>query len=191
VKSHDTLVVGNHDKKASTSQPNPLQIERSPVGMKSHVPKSILKTSAHNPNARAAQKYSTVEDLAQAPCAMSSLEVLQNFPTQRKELLTTIGAFKKSSTGLITFDTKTHKTWLPFHVAFQIKVSSKGTNIYRTVIDEGASTCVMSLSCWKAMKCPELVPSSQLLKVFDGHTFKPHGIILTFPVELEGKIVSV
>ena len=102
-----------------------------------------------------------------------------------------IGAFKKSSTGLITFDTETHKTRLPFHVAFEIKVSSKGTNIHRTFIDEGASTCVMYLSSWKALKCPEVVPSSQLLKAFDGHTFKPHGIIPTFPVELGGKIVSV
>ena len=102
-----------------------------------------------------------------------------------------IGAFEKTSTGLITFDTETHKTRLPSHVSFQIKVSSKGINIHRTVIDEGASTCVMSLTCWKALKCPELVPSSQLLKAFDGHTFKPHGIIPAFPIELGGKTVSV
>jgi len=101
-----------------------------------------------------------------------------------------IGAFKKSTTGFITFDTETHKTRLPSHVAFQRKVSSKGTNIHRTVIDKGASTCVMSLKCWKAMKCPMLVPSSQLLKAFDGHTFKPHGIISSFLVELGGKTVS-
>jgi len=173
------------------SQSAPLQIERPPVGMMPHIPKSVLKKSAHNPNARVAQIYSIVEDLAQAPCVMSALEVLQTCPAQRQALLTTIGAFEKSSTGLITFDTETHKTGLPSHVTFQIKVSSKGTNIHKIVINEEASTCVMSLTCWKALKCPELVPSSQLLKAFDGHTFKPHGIIPTFLVELGGKTISV
>lgn len=102
-----------------------------------------------------------------------------------------IGGFEKSSTGLITFDTETHKTQLPSHVTFQIKVPSKGTNIQRKVIDEGASTCVMSLTCWKALKFPALVPSSQLLKAFDGHTFKPHRIIQVFLLKLGGKTVSV
>ena len=41
------------------------------------------------------------------------------------------------------------------------------------------------------MKCLELVPSSQLLKAFDGHTFKPHGIIPAFPIELGGNTLSV
>ena len=132
--------------------------------MMPHIPKSILRKSVHNPNAQAAQTYSIVEDLSQAPCAMSALEVLQTCPAQRRALLSAIGAFEKSSTGLITFDTEIHKTRLPSHVAFQIKVSSKGINIHITVIDEGASTCVMSLTFWKALKCPELVPSSQLLK---------------------------
>ena len=106
-------------------------------------------------------------------------------------MLVAIGAFEKSSFGLITFDTKNHKTRLTYHVTFQIKVSSKGTSIHRTVIDEGASTCVMSLSCWKDLKCLELVPSSQLLKAFYGHTFKSHRIILAFPVDLGGEIVLV
>lgn len=190
-KNYDTPIKGSHDKEATTSQSAPLQIERLPVGMMPHIPKSVLKKSAHNLNARAAQNYSIVEDLAQTLCAMSALEVLQACPAQRKALLSTIGAFKKSAIGLITFETETHKTWLPSHAAFQINDSSKGINIHRTIIDEGASTCVMSLTCWKALKCPELVQSNQLLKAFDGHTFKPHGIIPTFPVELGGKTVSV
>lgn len=91
---------------------------RPQVGMMPHIPKSVLKKSAHNPNARIAQNCNIVEDLAQALCVMSALEVLQTCPAQRKALLKTIGAFKKLSTGLITFDTKTHKTQLPFHVVF-------------------------------------------------------------------------
>jgi hypothetical protein len=43
--------------------------------------KGVLKRSTHNPNARAAQNYSIVEDLGQTPCAMSALEVLQTCPS--------------------------------------------------------------------------------------------------------------
>jgi hypothetical protein len=45
-------------------------------------PKGVVKKSAFNPHARAAQNYSIVEDLAQAPSAMSALEVLQSCPAQ-------------------------------------------------------------------------------------------------------------
>jgi hypothetical protein len=44
-------------------------------------PKGVLKHSTHNPNARSTQNYSIVEDLGQAPCEMSSLEVLQKCPS--------------------------------------------------------------------------------------------------------------
>ena len=44
-------------------------------------PKSTLWKAVFSPNARAAQFYSVVEDLAQEPCAMSTLEVLQSCPT--------------------------------------------------------------------------------------------------------------
>ena len=30
-----------------------------------------------------------------------------------------------------------------------------------------------------------------MLKAFDGHVFKPHGIVPTFPVTLGGKTVNV
>jgi hypothetical protein len=47
------------------------------------------------------------------------------------------------------------KPRLPYHVAFQIVVAYTTKiftrNIFRMVVDEGASTCVMSLACWKAM----------------------------------------
>jgi hypothetical protein len=43
--------------------------------------KGVLKRSTHNPNARATQNYSIVEDLGQTPCAMSALEVLQMCPS--------------------------------------------------------------------------------------------------------------
>jgi hypothetical protein len=55
---------------------NPLQIERPVSDSILRPPKASIKQETHNPNARAAQNYSVVEDLAQAPCAMSILEVL-------------------------------------------------------------------------------------------------------------------
>jgi hypothetical protein len=53
----------------------PLQIEN-PEPLP-RILKGVLKCSTHNPNARASQNYSIVEDLGQTPCAMSALEVLR------------------------------------------------------------------------------------------------------------------
>ena len=55
-------------------------------------------------NAWATQFYNVVEDLAQVACAMSTLEVLQSCPTQRKNLLTTLGALDQDNTNLIHFN---------------------------------------------------------------------------------------
>ena len=73
----------------SPSQPqshSPLTFEKPTFEAPSHPSKGTLRRT-HNLNARAAQHYSIVEDLAQAPCAMSALEVLQSCPSQRKAFL--------------------------------------------------------------------------------------------------------
>ena len=49
-----------------------------------HPPKGTLWKVVFNPNAQDTQFYNVVEYLAQAPCAISILEVLQSCPTQRK-----------------------------------------------------------------------------------------------------------
>ena len=54
---------------------NPLTIEK-PAEIMPKIPKGVFKNTLQNPNARAAPKYSIVEDLAQTPCEMSALEVL-------------------------------------------------------------------------------------------------------------------
>ena len=59
------------------------------------------------------------------------------------------------------------------------------------VVDEGASTCVMSLSCWKGLGSLEIVPLQSMLKAFNGHVFKMHDIVPAFPVMLGGKTVTV
>jgi hypothetical protein len=74
-------------------------------------PKGVVRKSAFNPHARAAQNYNIVEDLAQAPSAMSALEVLQSCPTQRKALLKAIGGIDPMDTNLIIFDLEDH---IPF-----------------------------------------------------------------------------
>jgi len=63
--------------------------------------------------------------------------------------------------------------------------------IGHTVIDEGASTCVMALSRWKALGSPQLAPSPRLLTAFDGRSFRPHEIIHSFDISWGGKTVSV
>ena len=85
-------------------------------------------------------------------------------------------------------DVKIH---LPYHVALSIDVIHSGKTIGREVVDEGASTCVMSLSCWKALGSPELVPLNTLLTAFEGRSFRPHGILPDFEIKLAGKAVSV
>jgi hypothetical protein len=116
----------------------------------------------------------------------STLEVLQSCPSQRKALLTALGSTETCNPGTIMLDTTNLKPCLPYHVAFQIVVAypmkTFTRNIFYTVVDEGASTCVMSLACWKAIGQPILSPSPALLTSFDGHSFQPHGIIPSFPV---------
>ena len=140
-----------------------------------HIPKGAFKKASHNPNARATQNYSVVEDLSQTPYAMSSLEVLQSFPSQRKALLTALGSTETCNPSTIILDTTDLKPRLPYHVAFHIVVAYPTKfftqNIFRTVVDEGTSTCVMLLACWKAIGHPVLSPSPALLTAFDGHSF--------------------
>ena len=88
--------------------------------------------------------YNIVEDLAQAPCAMSALEVLQTCPTQWKNLLTILGAMDPENSNIITFKLDDFKTRISHQLAFHIATKIAGKTIRRTVLDEGASTSVMS-----------------------------------------------
>jgi hypothetical protein len=70
-----------------------------------------------------------VEDLAQAPSTMSSLEVLQSCPAQRKALLKAIGGIDPTDTNLIIFDLEDHIPRLPPQLTFQIQVVVSDKNI--------------------------------------------------------------
>jgi hypothetical protein len=186
-RAHDYSKPSASEKGKEVEIPSlPLQIEKTLGETMTHIPKGAFKRDSHNPNARAAQNYSRVEDLSQTPCAMSALEVLQSFPAQRKALLTALGSTETCNPGTIMLDMTDLKPCLPYHVAFQIVVAHPTKNftqnIFHTVVNEGASTCVMSLACWKAISQPELSPSPTLLTVFDDRSFRPHGIIPSFPV---------
>jgi len=87
---------------------------------------------------------------------MSALEVLQSCPSQQKALLSAIGGIDPYGSNLICFDMKNHVTCLPHHISFLIHVIINEKIIHRNVIDEGASTCIMSISCWKEIGSPTL-----------------------------------
>jgi hypothetical protein len=99
---------------------------------------------------------------------MSFLEVLQTCPTQRKSLLSTLGAVNPEDTRLITFDLNSGEPHLPTLIAFQIPVKIWNITVHRCIIDEGASTCIMSKSIWQKLGSPKLIPSSITLRAYDG-----------------------
>ena len=122
---------------------------------------------------------------------MSTLEVLQSCPTQCKNSLTALGALDPDNTNLIHFNVENYKPRLPHKLDFQIITKVVGKKVFRTVLDEGASNSVLSLTCWKALGSPELVTSLATLKAFDGRGFQPHCLISALMVELGGKTISI
>ena len=66
---------------------------------------------------------------------------------------------------MITFNLDYFKEWLSHHLEFQIEILVGGKNIHHTILDEGASICVMSLPCWRAIGSPKLSQSPTTLKI--------------------------
>ena len=106
-------------------------------------------------------------------------------------MLTALGALDPDNTNLIHFNVEKYKSRVPHKLSFQIIMKIVGKKVYRTVLDEGDSTSVLSLSCWKAIASPELVTSPTTMKAFDGQGFQPHGLISSLVVKLGGKTVSI
>jgi hypothetical protein len=105
--------------------------------------------------------------------------------------LKAIGGIDPTDSNLIVFNLDDHIPRLPPQLAFQIQVVVADKSICRTVVDEGASTCVMSFSCWKAIGSPPLTESQNTLRAFNGSGFKPYGVLPSLPVTLEGKTVQI
>jgi hypothetical protein len=76
-------------------------------------------------------------------------------------------------------------------MAFKIHVKYTKYTIKHTVIYEGAVTCVMSLTYWKAIGSQNLSQSMTMLTTFDGCSFLPHIVLPAFLVQLGGKTVEV
>ena len=86
-KKKPNEVPANKPLASTPASSNGLHINKHMPNAIFHPPKSTLHKSVINPNAHATQYYNIVEYLAQEPCAMLTLEVLQTCPTQRKNLL--------------------------------------------------------------------------------------------------------
>ena len=123
-KTYDPSVEKSIEKEPPSSQPDTsLHIEKPPHDIVIRPPKSTLRKTTHNPNSMVAQHYSIVENLAQAPCTMLALEVLQTCPMQQKGILSVIRGLDPTKSNLITFDTEHSAPRLSHQLAFQIQVT--------------------------------------------------------------------
>lgn len=122
---------------------------------------------------------------------MSTLEVLQSYLTKWKSLLFSIGAINPYDSSLVTSDLENHVPCLPHQITFMIHFLTKGKMIHRKVIDECASTCIMSVSCWKAIGSFPLKQSLNTLEAFDGRGSRPYDILMKLAITLEGKTVEL
>jgi hypothetical protein len=76
-KSHDYGMPKSVEKgKDPSNLLTSLQIEKTVRETMTRIPKGVFKKASHNPNVRANQNYSVVEDLEQTSCVMSTLEIL-------------------------------------------------------------------------------------------------------------------
>jgi hypothetical protein len=75
-----------------------------------------------NDNSHTAQKYNIIEYLAEVPCAMSSLKVLQHCHSQGRTLLLSIGVMDREDSNLITFNLDYLKERVSHHLEFKTKV---------------------------------------------------------------------
>jgi hypothetical protein len=119
-----------------------------------------------------------------------ALEVLQSYPMQRKALLKAIGGIDPTNINLIIFDLEDHIPRLPHQLVFQIQVIVENKKKFQTIVDEGALTCVMYVTCWKSISSPSLTESHNTLKYFNGTGFKPYGVPPSLYIVLEGKMVT-
>ena len=122
---------------------------------------------------------------------MSTIEVIQSCPSQRKDLLSTLGVNGDDSSSMIKFETEGHQPHLPYYLSLLVNVECLNMTMKHTVIDKGAATSVMSLTCWKGLGSPELSKSATMLNAFDGRSFQLHGILPSLKVYLGGKTIAI
>jgi len=76
-KCYDPPELSSASKESNTldASPRHLMLDK-PIEPIYRSPRVVFQNSTHNPNAWATQHYGIVEDIAEAPCAISVLEVL-------------------------------------------------------------------------------------------------------------------
>ena len=122
---------------------------------------------------------------------MSALEVLQTFPPQRRDLLSSLGVNDDNSSFVIKFETMGLQPRFPCYVSLLIHVECLNMIVKCTVIDKGTTASMMSLSCWKGLGSLKLSQSITMLTAFDGRSFWLHGILPSLKVQLGGKTVTI
>jgi hypothetical protein len=80
---------------------------------------------------------------------------------------------------------------LPSSAPFQIRFEVNSKIIYRCIVDEGASTSILSSSNWQALGSPKIVSASHELLAFDRCPSEYLGILPQLPISLGGNIVLV
>ena len=70
-----------------------------------------------------------------------------------------------------------------------MRVTSK--NILCTIVDEGASVSILSSTAWQSLGSPHLVPATDQILAFNRRPTAHLGILLQFPITLEGKTVCI
>lgn len=155
----------NHSNGMATNQPfsstphtySPLQIEKLVVELTiKPPPKGIIHKASFNPQERATKNYNIAEALPRDPFVLLKLKVLHNFLAQTKPLLAAIRGVDPLDSSLVVSNHENRTPNIPPQLAFMIQVVVRGKNIFFTIVDEGASTCIFSLSCWKASSSPQL-----------------------------------
>ena len=88
-----------------------------PLDGASRLPWFPMHHVVNNSTNKVSLKQNIVDDLAQSPTSMSTLEVLKNFPSQHKELLFMLGVIDLYDSMLITFDLDQGEPKMPSSVS--------------------------------------------------------------------------
>jgi hypothetical protein len=80
---------------------------------------------------------------------------------------------------------------LPSYLHFQIIVYICDKNIYRTIIDKGASIIILSSTSWQYIGSPHHVSVTHHLMVFNRKNNEPLGILPHLPITLGGKTFCI
>ena len=97
-------------------------------------------------------------------------------------MLSALGVSDDNSSTMIKFETMGVQPCLAYYVSLLIHVECLNNIIKSTVIDEGATASVMSLSCWKGLGSPILSKYTNMLNALGGRSFPLHGIIPSLEV---------